>query len=207
MMLQLTSESGRQVAMEMSETGIREFERVAAKDWDDDVSLDELLARVNRVASKLFPTGKVEDARVSPVLVARTFRHYTTRGCIDPGRRVGRRVVYGHRQFLQALLVRRLLRDGVPVRRMPELVSGSGNEELKGMILGGVEVVVRSMNEGVSGLEESLPSESVRPETWSRTCVAPGIELHLRGDRPRLKPPELKKLACRVVEVLRHYRS
>jgi hypothetical protein len=148
---------GTQAAMEASKAGIREFEMVAAKGWEDGVSLDELLARVNRGASKLFPAGKVKDARLSPVLVARTFRHYTTLGCIDPGCRVGRRVVYGYRQFVQALLVRRLLVDGVPTRRMPELVSGSDNQELRGMILGGVEVIVRRGSEENGPVANELP--------------------------------------------------
>jgi DNA-binding transcriptional MerR regulator len=190
--------------MILPKSSIREFEHAVAKGWEEDVSLDELLARVNRVASKLFPVGEAEDGRVSPVLVARTFRHYTTLGCIDPGRRVGRQVVYGLRHVLQALLVRRLLADGVPVRRMPELVSGSDNGELRRMVLEGVEVVVRAgTGSGIPariGLDSDFPCS---PESWSRTRLAPGVELHLREGLPHLKPAERKRLIGLMEEILR----
>jgi hypothetical protein len=97
---------------------------------------------VNQVAAKLLPVGESVDSRISQTLVPRTFRHYQTLGCIDVPEKHGRNASYGYRHFLQALLVRRLLADGVPARRMPELVSGSG-DELKRMILGGVEMVMR----------------------------------------------------------------
>ena len=125
-----------------SKAGIREFEKVSSKGWDAGVPLDELLSRVNQVAAKLLLVGKAVDSRISHTLVPRTFRHYQTLGCIDVPEKHGRNASYSYRHFLQALLVRRLLADGVPARRMQELVSGSG-DELKKMILGGVEMVMR----------------------------------------------------------------
>jgi len=184
------------------------FESVAAKGWDDDVPLDELLARVNRVTSKLPPAGNAGDSRVSPTLVARTFRHYVTTGCIDPGRRVGRRTVYGYRHFLQTLLVRRLLVDGVPSRRMPELITGSSDAELEGMILGGVEVVGRpGAGEDESPSDQAGSAGHGAAESWIRIPVVSGIELHLREDLRGLRPAELRKLACRVAELMRLYCS
>jgi DNA-binding transcriptional MerR regulator len=194
--------------MAATKAGMREFERVAAKGWDVGVPLDELLARVNRVAAKLLPTADERDARISPTLVARTFRHYVTLGCIDPGRREGRRAVYGYRHFLQALLVRRLLADGVPTRSMPELVTGSGNEELRRMVLDGVEVVMRTGSEkNGSGADEQPLSASAFPEVWCRTCVAPGVELHVREDLPRLKPAERRRLIERLEQVFGRCKS
>ncbi|MBS0002843.1 MAG: hypothetical protein KFF45_07180, partial [Thioalkalivibrio sp.] len=136
---------------------------------------------MNRVASKLFPAGKMADSRVSPVLVARTFRHYTTLSCIEPGRRVGRRVVYGLRHFLQALLVRRLLADGVPARRMAELVTGS-DEELKRMILDGVEMVLRPGGGEEAEAQPNPYQEVLRASAensvsgWLRVALGEGIE-------------------------------
>jgi DNA-binding transcriptional MerR regulator len=192
--------------MKAAESGLREFRKVAAKGWDDEVSLDELLVRVNRVASKLFPAGEATDSRISPTFVPRSFRHYVTFGCIDPGRREGRRSVYGLRHFLQALLVRRLLSEGVSSRRMPELVTGGSNEDLQRMILDGVEVVVRT-GRGDDGPAPGEPHSGVPgpPETWNRTCVAPGVELHLREGLPRLKPAERRKLIERLEAVLKGY--
>ena len=192
--------------MEATKTGLREFERAAAKGWDEDVSLDELLARVNRVAAKLLPATEERDSRISPTLVPRTFRHYVTHGCIDPGQRVGRRAVYGYRQFVQALLVRRLLADGVSAERIASLVAGKSLEEIKRMLLGGVEFVTRS--EGTKALDPIAATAAFdTEERWSRTLLAPGVELHLRNDLPRFKPAELRQLVELVEKALRRYGS
>jgi len=188
--------------MEATKTGLREFERVAAKGWDEGVSLDELLARVNRVAAKLLPATDERDARISPTLVPRTFRHYVTLGCIDPGQRVGRRAVYGYRQFIQALLVRRLLADGVSAERIASLVAGKSLEETKRMLLGGVEFVARS--EGTKALDPIAATVAFdTEERWIRTLLAPGIELHISCDLPKPKPAALKELLVNLETALR----
>lgn len=89
--------------------------------------------------------------------------------------------------------MRRLLADGVPTRRMPELVTGSGNEELKGMILGGVEVVVRPGEEREKNAKDSSGGSQASPERWTRLQVMAGIELHLREGR-QLSPAEVKRV-------------
>ena len=53
------------------------------------------------------------DSRVKRTFTDRSFRHYTTLGCIDPPEKDGRRSVYGFRHLVQALVVRRLLWDRV----------------------------------------------------------------------------------------------
>ena len=190
--------------MEATKTGLQEFERVAAKGWDEGVSLDELLARVNRVAVKLLPATEERDARISPTLVQRTFRHYVTLGCIDPGQRVGRRAVYGYRQFVQALLVRRLLADGVSAERIASLVAGKSLEETKRMLLGGVEFVARS--EGTKALDPIAATVAFdTEERWSRTLLAPGVELHLRDDLPRFKPATLRQVLEKLKVALSHH--
>ena len=144
-------------ATPLSKATIREFEKVAAKQWDEGVSLDELLARVN---SKLLPAEAARDSRVSPTVLPRTFRHYTTLGCMDHGMRDGRRVVYGYRQFLQALLVRRLLWDRVPSGQITVLMAGRSTEETERMFLGGIEMVAREDGEQ-SGLASRLPARTL----------------------------------------------
>ncbi|MGB6220927.1 hypothetical protein [Haloferula sp.] len=190
--------------MEVAKSGIREFEKVAAKGWGDGVSLDELLVRVNRVAAKLLPVADERDARISPTLVQRTFRHYVTLGCIDPGQRVGRRAVYGYPQFLQALLVRRLLADGVSAERIAPLVAGKSLEETKRMLLGGVEFVARS--EGTKAHDPVTATAAFDTERrWVRTLLAPGLEVHIRDDLPRLKPAELRQVLVKLkAELSRH---
>ena len=64
------------------------------------------------------------------------------------------------------------------------------------MFIGGIEMVARP-----GGSRDA--SASVPIETWRRVQVAPGVELHLRGDLPKPKPAELKKLVGRLETALR----
>ena len=194
--------------MTNAKTGIREFEKVSSKGWDAGVPLDELLARVNQVAAKLLPVGEAVDSRISQTLVPRTFRHYQTLQCIDVPEKHGRNASYGHRHFLQALLIRRLLADGLPTRRMPELVSGS-DDELKRMILGGVEMVMRP---GGSVEAEARPNryqETLRAcaensvSAWTRVALGEGIEIHLSDKRPKMTPEQRRQMLKRIEELVR----
>ncbi len=40
-------------------------------------------------------------------------------------------------------------------------------------------------------------------ERWKRIRVTPGVELHLRGDLPKPRPAELKKLLAHLETALR----
>jgi DNA-binding transcriptional MerR regulator len=191
-----------------AKAGLREFEKVSSKGWDAGVPLDELLSRVNQVAAKLLPIGDKSDSRISQTLVPRTFRHYVTLGCIDPGRRAGRRATYGYRHFLQALLVRRLLADGVPARRMPEMVSGS-SAELKRLILGGVEMVMRPGGGGEAETRPNRYQETLRAcaensvSGWLRVALGEGIEIHVSDKRPKVTPEQRRQMLKRIEELLR----
>jgi DNA-binding transcriptional MerR regulator len=190
-----------------AKAGLREFEKVSSKGWGEGVPLDELLSRVNQVAAKLLPIGDTSDSRISQTLVPRTFRHYVTLGCIDPGRREGRRATYGYRHFLQALLVRRLLADGVPARRMQELVSGSG-DELKRMILGGVEMVMRPGGGGEAVARPNRYQETLRAcaensvSGWLRVALGEGIELHVSEKRPKITAEQRRQMLKRIEELV-----
>lgn len=191
-----------------AKTGLREFERVSSKGWDAGVPLDELLARVNGVAAKLLPVGETVDSRISQTLVPRTFRHYQTLQCIDVPEKRGRNASYGYRHFLQALLIRRLLADGVPTRRMPELVSGSG-DELKRMILGGVEMVMRP---GGGEEAEAQPNRYQQARRacaeksvsgWLRVALGEGIEIHLSDKRPKMNAEQRRQMLKRIEELVK----
>jgi hypothetical protein len=193
-----------------AKAGLREFEKVSSKGWDAGVPLDELLSRVNQVAAKLLPLGDTPDSRISQTLVPRTFRHYQTLGCIDVPDKHGRNASYGYRHFLQALLVRRLLADGVPARRMPELVSGS-SVELKRLILGGVEMIMRP---GGGGEAEELPNpyqQTLRAcsdksvSGWLRVALGEGIELHLSDKQLKMTPDQRRKMLKRIEELVKDF--
>jgi DNA-binding transcriptional MerR regulator len=190
-----------------AKAGLREFEKVSSKGWDAGVPLDELLSRVNQVAAKLLPVGDTVDSRISQTLVPRTFRHYQTIGCVDVPEKHGRNASYGYRHYLQALLIRRLLADGVPARRMQELVSGSG-DELKRMILGGVEMVMRP-----GGSVEAAARPNRYQETlgacaensvsgWLRVALGEGIELHVSDKRPKLTAEQRRQMLKRIEELV-----
>ncbi len=191
--------------MKLAKPGIREFEKVAAMGWGDGVSLDELLSRVNRVASKMLPgLPTTTDSRINPTLVPRTFRHYVTLGCIQPGRREGRRAVYDYRHFLQTMLVRRLLWERVPADRIASLIARKNTWEMERLFLGGVRFVAGSEVEPTANLANcNRLSEDARSEIWSRTLVAPGVELHLQNDVPMLRGTRLRSLLLRLGVVLR----
>ena len=115
--------------------------------------------------------------------------------------RDGRRVVYGYRQFLQALLVRRLLWDRVPSGQITVLMAGRSTEETERMFLGGIEMVAREDGEQ-SGQASRLPAQRI-VETWRRVQVVPGLELHLRHDIAKLRGAALKDLLDRLEVALR----
>lgn len=194
--------------MTADKSGLREFEKVSSKEWDAGVSLDELLARVNRVAAKLLPVGDAVDSRISQTLVPRTFRHYQTLRFIDEPERHGRNASYGYRHFLQALLIRRLLADGVPVRRMPELVSGSV-DELKRMILGGVKMVLRPEGGGEAEPQPNRYQQALRAcaeksvSGWLRVALGEGIEIHLSDKRPKMAPEQRRQMLKRIEELVK----
>jgi DNA-binding transcriptional MerR regulator len=191
-----------------AKAGLREFEKVSSKGWDAGVPLDELLSRVNQVAAKLLPVGDTVDSRISQTLVPRTFRHYQTIGCVDVPEKHGRNASYGYRHFLQALLIRRLLADGVTARRMPELVSGS-SDELKRMILGGVEMVMRPGGSVEAAARPNRYQETLRAcaensvSGWLRVALGEGIELHVSDKRTKMTAVQRRQMLKRIEELVR----
>lgn len=129
-------------------------------------------------------------------------------GCLSVPEKHGRNALYGRRHFLQALLVRRLLADGVPARKMPELVSGSG-DELKRMILSGVEMVMRPGGGGEAAARPNQYQETLRAcaensvSGWLRVALGEGIELHVCDKRPKMTPEQRRQMLKRIEELVR----
>jgi hypothetical protein len=73
-------------------------------------------------------------------------------------------------------------------------MAGRSTEETGRMFTSGIEMVARS---------EGSRCGADSAETWRRVRVAPGVELHLRGDLPKPKPAELKQLIERLERALR----
>ena len=180
---------------------VEKLEKRAKADGAGGIPLTEVLGRANRAAAQFLPEEEGRDSRVSRMFTPRSFRHYQTLGCIDPPERFGKRVVYGARHFVQALLVRRLLWERVPSERITVLMAGRSTEETKRMLFEGVEMVARAGGSGGGRALGSLAPEQA--EMWKRIPVTPGAEIHLRDDLTMLRGAKLEELLLLVETVLR----
>ena len=101
-----------------------------------------------------------------------------------------------------------MLADGVPARRMQELVSGSG-DELKRMILGGVEMVMRPGGGCEAEARPNRYQETLRAcaensvSGWLRVALGEGIELHLSETRPKLTAEKRRQMLRRIEELVK----
>ena len=158
--------------------------------------MDELLIRVNRVASKLGPLIRSPDSRVRMTFKERSFRHYQTLGCLDPGERDGRRVVYGLRHFIQALLIRRLLLEKVSVERIAELMKNRSTQELRQGLDSGIAAFIPQ------GTQYAEPGDFELEQTWRRYRMAPGIELSLCDDLTKCDAASLGQLVDQIRDLV-----
>ncbi len=167
-------------------------------DWSEGITLLELLEWINGVAARFRPDEIGADSRASQEFSPRTFRHYQTLGCIDAPERVGKQAVYRFRHYVQALLLRKLLWERVPSERIAALMAGRSTAETKRLLFDGIEIVARQ-----SDAAGGSSSTSATAEPWKRIGIAPGIELHLRGDLRKPKPAELKQWLALLETALR----
>lgn len=97
---------------------------------DDRYTLDELVQRVTDEVTRLGlprPNGQV-----SAVPDGRTLRYYGTLGLLDrPVEVRGRRAYYGPRHLLQAVAVKALQAEGLPLQEIQHRLAGRSDEELR----------------------------------------------------------------------------
>lgn len=123
----------------------------------------------------------------------------------------GRNASYGYRHFVQVLLVRRLLAEGVAATRMPELTGGSSTPELERLFLHGVEVLLRPGGSGEDAEPRPSRNQEVRragagnsATGWIRVALLRGsIELHLSDRRPKMTPEERRQMLKRIEDLVR----
>lgn len=176
---------------------IAEFESVERSDWTDGIGLEELVDWINWVADRFRPDEIDESARTSQEFTQRSFRHYQTLGCIDKPERVGRKGVYRFRQYLQALLIRKLLWERVPSSQIVPLMKGRSNEELKRLLFEGIEIVPNRTRDK----EPCVSRPSGHPDSWTRVPLGSGIELHFREGTSKPGPAEIGE----IIENVRRY--
>lgn len=192
------SMSKKHPAIRIPASAIREFEQVEGMDWSEGLSLPALLEWINEVAARFRPDEIGDDSRASQEFSPRTFRHYQTLGCIDAPERSGKQAVYRFRHYVQALLLRKLLWERVPSEKIAALMAGRSTAETKQLLFDGIEIVARQT--GGAGGTSTAPAAG---EAWMRVGIAPGIELHLRGDLRKPKPAELKQILTFLENALR----
>ena len=96
-------------------------------------TLDELVQRVGDEVSLLGlpqPNGQV-----SPVPDGRTLRYYASLGLLDrPSEVRGRRAYYGPRHVLQAVAVKALQAEGLPLQEIQHRLAGRSDDELHQLV-------------------------------------------------------------------------
>jgi hypothetical protein len=189
--------SKKRIAIRIPASAVREFEQVEKMDWSEGISLTELLEWINEVTARFRPDEIGDDSRASQDFSPRTFRHYQTLGCIDAPERAGKQVVYRFRHYVQALLLRKLIWERVPSEKISVLMAGRSTAETKQLLFDGIEIVARKSEGG------GVCAASTAGEPWKRFDIAPGIELHLRGDLTKPKPSEFKQIITLLETILR----
>jgi DNA-binding transcriptional MerR regulator len=184
-------------SIRIPESAVREFDEIERMDWSEGVTLPNLLDWINGVAARFRPDDG-GDSRVGEALTPRTFRHYQTLGCIDAPDRVGKHAVYRFRQYVQALLLRKLIWERLPSDRIAAIMSGRSTDELKRLLFVGVELVPRHPH-------ASGEWQGTDPVTWERIGVVPGLELHVRADLPKPRPREMNEWLIRLEAALRKH--
>lgn len=93
-------------------------------------TLDELVQRVTEEVARLgIPQS---NGQVSAVPDGRTLRYYATLGLLDrPAEVRGRRAYYGPRHLLQAVAVKALQAEGLPLQEIQHRLAGRSDEELR----------------------------------------------------------------------------
>lgn len=177
-------------------SALKELQQLEDDDWS--VSAENLVDWVNHTAKKYLPSKSPhKSGRVSENLSLRAMRYYQTLGCIDAPVREGRDVRYGFRHYLQALLVRKMLWQGVPAAKMASLMPSRTIAEYKKLLLEGIQLVVTPSS------TRSALLAGQQSETWRRLLVCDGVELHLNKNSPRLDGKSIPELLEKIEAALR----
>ena len=173
---------------------LEEFEEVEKEDWAEGISISALVDWINMVENRFRPDDL--DSRSGKGFSERSLRHYQTLGCIDAPRRVGKQARYGFRQYLQALLIRKLIWERVSSDQIAALMKEKSNEEYKTMLFDGVEIIAQASTPGVA------PFPVGSSGTWKRHIVGNGIEVHLSEGRGSISLQERKLILSEIERIL-----
>jgi DNA-binding transcriptional MerR regulator len=132
-----------------------------------DLSLDDVVAAVERLLQDAGVDDRKPDRRVSPVPDARTVRYYTTLGLVDRPRIVDREARYGQRHVLQLAAIKRMQADGARLADVQRSLYGRSDAELQALLA-----------------TAAAPRRESRaqPVEWREVEVMPGLRLLAQAD-------------------------
>jgi len=190
----------------------------------------ELAEAASRLIVELVPMQ--EKGSVAEVPDERIVRYYLSEGLLSPAsERRGSASLYGYRQLLQLLAVKRLQADYLPIRKIRELIENRTEGELEQMLGMGDEprsnpaldylttlsaLSMRPPSEEFN-LSKSFrlsalamaPSAPREPSSlWTRIEVESGLELHVRNDyEPPVEAKERRRLTRRLLQEINARRT
>jgi DNA-binding transcriptional MerR regulator len=106
---------------------------------DQEWLLDEFVEVANGLLPLYLPQMK-GNSKVKEEINTRLVRSYTSQRLMDEAIRQNRYAFYTYRHLLQLLLVKRLLSDGIGTTAIDDLLTSKTNEELKNLLVGGVQI-------------------------------------------------------------------
>jgi DNA-binding transcriptional MerR regulator len=127
-----------------------------------DLSLDDVVAAVERLLQDAGVDDRKRDGRVSPVPDARTVRYYTTLGLVDRPRIVDREARYG-----QLAAIKLMQADGARLADVQRSLYGRSDAELQALLA-----------------TAAAPRRESRaqPVQWREVEVMPGLRLLAQAD-------------------------
>jgi DNA-binding transcriptional MerR regulator len=132
-----------------------------------DLSLDDVVAAVERLLQDAGVDDRRADGRVSPVPDARTVRYYTTLGLVDRPRIVDREARYGQRHILQLAAIKRMQADGARLADVQRRLYGRSDAELEALLA------------TAAAPRRESPAQ---PVAWREVEVVPGLRLLAQAD-------------------------
>jgi DNA-binding transcriptional MerR regulator len=132
-----------------------------------DLSLDDVVAAVERLLQDAGVDDRRPDGRVSPVPDARTVRYYTTLGLVDRPRIVDREARYGQRHILQLAAIKRMQADGARLADVQRRLYGRSDAELEALLA------------TAAAPRRESPAQ---PVAWREVEVVPGLRLLAQAD-------------------------
>lgn len=191
-----------------------------------DLDLDRFVNRVNRLLETYVPEAYAVSREEAFEFDRETILYYQGEGIIDtPSQARGWNQEYGFRQILQALLLKKMLVRGLPLRRIAFLMTGMDNEVYKRLLerdldeVEGFEIEpprlaaqthyraepVREERYTEVWHEEPL-SEPVSHQTeeyWRKVSVYPGLEIHISQNfRTPMSAMETKTILNQIQKVI-----